>query len=250
MIKHGEKERNKLRLAAAIIVLLFVLLATVSGVTFAKLYGDGESDGAPATVATPVALSYYKAIYRTDSAGKTETVGFSGGAGSVTVNDVEPRDTLDIYYAITDSDGVRHNEVLLKATVTLGIKLVMKMNSGSIQTEYFEGWKEYAPADGVKNGGLLQVYGVAGGAEHEIRASQVSGGKVDYSGSTLIVEKVGDEIANKFGFYISPEEGTVNEYVYHFRFRLPEQGSETESYAGARLYIDINALFEQSFGNI
>lgn len=250
MLKHGVNKKNKIRLMTVIFLLLSVLLATVSGVTFAKLYGEGGSNTAPSAVATPVAKSYYKAIYRTALSGGQETVAFVGGSDSVTVNDVEPNDTLDIYYAISDSDGARRNEVLLRATVTVCVRLEMIVSGGNRNTEYFAGWKEYGSSDGVKNGGLLQVYGVSGNAENEIRTAENSSGKVDYTGGTLLVETEEEKTVNRFGFYISPEKDSASEYVYHIRFVLPAQGAETESYAGARLFIDINALFEQSMSGI
>ena len=35
------------------------------------------------------------------------------------------------------------------------------------------------------------------------------------------------------------------DYAYHIRFRLPEQSSVTESYAGAKVYFDIGIIAEQ-----
>lgn len=249
MIKRGELKKNFGRIATAVLLLVLTLLAAVSGITFAKLYGVGEGESAPSAIAVPVARSGYKQIFRTDAAGKREAVSFGGGATSVTVKDVEPEDILDIYYYVTDTDGLKINEVLLETTVTVCVRLEMLMQeTGSKREEYFAGWKEYNTAeDGVKNGGLLQIYGVSGGMENEIRPSRNTSGKVDYSGGVLLTETEGEAIYNKFGLYMEPN-GYSSEYVYHIRFVLPKQNAETENYAGARLYIDINALFEQSAG--
>ncbi len=244
------KKKNVARLALALVIILLTFLAAASGVSFAKMYGEGESNGAPSSVAVPVAKGGFKNVYRTDAAGKRESVAFDGDDSSLTIRDVEPNDVLDVFYYITDAEGNQKNEVLLKATVTVGVRLEMIPSETGVHiTEYFAGWKEYGEDDGVKNGGLLEVYGVFGAKENEIRASKSSTGKVDYSGGTLFVEtdEESGAISNKFGIYLEPS-GYASEYVYHFRFTLPKQNAETESYAGARLYMDINALFEQSAG--
>lgn len=236
------------KLAILALVLAIAVTLSFGAVTFAKYRDDFNQNGNDAYVASTVARLGFKEIYRTDSEGNKERVAFDRNEETVTVKDVEPQDIIDYYFVISDADGTSKNEVLLQVTLAITVRLEMIFtDSNSVGNEYFEGWKAYSDEDGVKNGGYLQISrGNDKQNESQVRPSSSDSGEVDYTGYTLCIEQNGDEIVNKTGFYLQPYNQAVSENVYHVSFTLPKQNSDTENYAGARLYFDINMTCEQA----
>ena len=229
-----------------VMIILLVAIASLGGISFSKYYGEyGKGDDKTSHIAEPIAVLENKAIYRTDSSGNREIVDFDKSSDTVTVKDVEPQDVIDYYFTVTDKDGKSYNEVLMKVTLSLTVRLEMILESGVKSTVYFAGWESYDEDDGIKNGGELKIYGVIGGDESQIRKPQSGGDGVDYSGYTLYVAEEDGATVNKVGFYISPYGVSAKEYTYHISFTLPKQSEETERYAGARLYFDTEMLAEQ-----
>lgn len=236
------------KLAITVIVLAIAVTLTFGAVTFAKYREDFAHEGNNGHVASTVAKLDFKAIYRTDSEGNKERVAFDRNEGTVTVKDVEPQDVIDYYFVISDADGAVRNEVLLQITLSITARLEMIFSdSEEVGKEYFEGWKEYSETDGAKDGGYLRIFrGNDEQNESQIRPSSSDSSEVDYTGYTLHVEKNGNEAVNKTGFYLQPYSQAVSEHVYHVSFTLPKQSSDTENYADARIYFDINMECEQA----
>ena len=101
-------------------------------------------------------------------------------------------------------------------------------------------------ADGVRAGGSLTLYhGAEGENETAIRPSIEGGEEVDFSGNKLSVSDNADgSIDNKTGLLMAADDDK-KDHAYHIRFRLPEQSSVTESYARAKVYLDIGIIAEQ-----
>lgn len=236
------------KLAIIVVVLALAVTLAFGAVTFAKYREDFSHEGNNGHVASTVAKLDFKAIYRTDSEGNKERIAFDRDEQTITVKDVEPQDVIDYYFSISDADGASRNEVLLQITLAITVRLEMIFSGeNSVSKAYFEGWKTYSDSADVKNGGYLQIFrGNDEQNESQIRPSSGESSEVDYTGYTLHVDKSGDEIVNKTGFYLQPYSQAVSEHVYHVSFTLPKQSSDTENYAGARLYFDINMACEQA----
>lgn len=231
-----------------IIVSLVLAITLIAGaVSYARFREDFNPTN-DAYIAPALATIDFTSIYRTDAEGVKERISFEKNGGTVTVNDVEPQDAIDFYFAVSDANGVSVNEVLLKITLTVSVRLEMIFsNSNAVRQEYFEGWKTYGIEDGTKNQGYLKI--LRGGNEaneSQIRPSSGTSHGVDYTGYSLHIEKNNGKILNKFGFFMQPYSQAISEYVFHVSFTLPTQSAETENYAGARVYFDVNMDCEQS----
>lgn len=239
------KKRN-LSLIPFFLAALFAVIAVGGSATFARFYGEYEKKK-EAGVAVVVAKLETNSVYRTDSEGMRISVAFDPTSESTSVKDVEPEDVIDYYFTITGADGRKENEVSMKVTLVIRVRLEMIIpGENVIRTCYFAGWKNYTAADGVRSGGSLKLYhGAEGENETDIRPSIGGGEEVDFSGNKLSVSNNADgSIDNKTGLLMTADDDK-KDHAYHIRFRLPEQSSVTESYAGAKVYFDIGIIAEQ-----
>lgn len=243
-------KKKKVKLLPIILILIMIICAVGGTITFAKFYGDYEKKTETVKIADAVMKIEVNSIYRTDSQGSKISASFNKNATTVTLNDIEPEDEIEYYFTVTGADGRRVNEVNMNVVLSVNVRLetiaVDEGGNGTKNVDYFAGWKQYAPADGVKDGGYLRIYhGSETDTEQDIRPSGTGISDVDYKGNSLLVEETTNGITNKTGFVMKADDD-VKEYSYHLRFTVPRQNSEKENYAGARVYFDIQAVAEQA----
>ena len=243
-----DKKKN-IKLLPIILILIMIICAVGGTVTFAKFYGDFEKKNETVKIADAVMKIEVNSIYRTDSQGNKVSASFNKNATTVTLSDIEPEDEIEYYFTVSGIDGRRVNEVSMNAVLSVAVRLetiAAETNANVAKNvDYFAGWKQYAPADGVKDGGYLRIYhGSETDTEQDIRPSGTGSSEIDYKGNSLLVAETTDGIVNKTGFTMNADDD-VKEYSYHIRFTVPKQNSEKENYAGARVYFDIQAVAEQ-----
>lgn len=243
-------KKKKVKLLPILFILIAIICAVGGTTTFAKFYGDYEKKNETAKIADAVMKIEVNSVYRTDSQGSKVSAIFNKNATTVTLYDIEPEDEIEYYFTVTGVDGKRVNEVSMNVVLTVAVRLetiaVGADGKGIKNVDYFAGWKQYAPADGVKDGGHLRVYhGSETDTEQDILPSRTGISEVDYKGNSLLVTESADGITNKTGFVMKADDDK-KEYSYHLRFTVPRQNSEKEHYAGARVYFEIQAVAEQA----
>ena len=243
-----DKKRN-VKLLPIILILITIICAVGGTATFAKFYGDFEKKTETVKIADAVMKIEVNSIYRTDSQGSKVSASFNKNATTVTLYDIEPEDEIEYYFTVTGADGRRVNEVNMNVVLSVAVRLETIAadadGNGAKNVDYFAGWKQYAPADGVKDGGYLRIYhGSETDTEQDIRPSGTGISDVDYKGNSLLIVESTEGISNKTGFTMRVDDDE-KEYSYHIRFTVPRQNSEKENYAGARVYFDIQAVAEQ-----
>lgn len=230
----------------SLILVLIALIASIGGtVTFSRFYDGYRNINDSVKVADAVAKIEVNQITLTDAQG-TKQVKFDANADTVTVNDVEPEDVIEYYFTVHGTDGKRVNEVNMNLTVSIGVRLETIYSGSALKKHYFAGWQRYsdeAYRKDVRYCGYLQIFH---GNGNDIRQPETPTETVDFTGKSLaVVEGADNSIVNKTGLVMRADDD-VKEYAYRVRFTLPKQTSETENYAGATVYFDINVLAEQT----
>lgn len=249
---------NKKKNAKAISVILVLIIAVLtigSTITFARFYGKYENKNDNVKIASAVMKTEVNHVWRErEGVEDSKTFAkFDKNSGTVTLSDVEPEDTIAYYFTVTGMGENKTNEVNMKVTVSITVRLeTIARDGGGNSVDYFAGWKRYGENgvdDGVKNGGYLQIFrGAKDEKPSEIHESSAGGTEVDYTGNSLLVTNDNLVTTNKTGFIMRADDA-VKEYPYHIIFKLPRQNSETENYAGARVFFDVQAVAEQIQNN-
>lgn len=225
---------------------LLTLLIGTASYSLAR-YGSSLREDPSAHVATFSVNYTHKELTRTGINGSYEVVPFTQGASTVVIQDVEPADTIDYYFSLSDTDGEVFNEVAMKIAITVTVRLEMMLTGGGVSTVYFSGWKSYDNDVTIASGAYLQLYSDNANIDKDILPPQTAITDIDYSGNTLLVRTdATGKAENVIGLTMKPYSGSASEYIYHLRFLLPRQEVDTESYVGARVYIDIDVNAEQA----
>ncbi len=246
MTEKMKKICRKTKIVISISVAL-VLLSAIAAFSLARFYTE-ITGGAGAKTAGFVVTYSHKSLSRTGINGTFEAIPFSENDTSVIINDVEPSDTIDYYFSISDINDSGVNEVALNVIIAVSVRLEMMASGGDITTVYFSGWHDYGDDEGLASGASLKIYGNDAGTDRDIRPPQSATGDIDYGGNSLLIEKNKDtgEIFNFIGLKMKPYDGDVTENIYHLKFLLPKQEADVAGYVGARVYFDITVHAEQA----
>ena len=237
-------KRRKSNVIAVIIALMIFIISVSATITFSRFSDGYRRDDEGAKPADAIAKVEVNAVYR-KAQGVRTSAAFDKKADTVTLYDVEPEDEIEYYFTVSGIDGTRSNEVTMNVTLNISVRLETIATDGTGKhTDYFAGWTRYE--GGIKDNGYLRVYhGGESDSSREIRLSSSGSQEVDYTGNTLAVVTTAESTVNKTGLVMAADDAK-KEYAYHLVFALPRQNAEKESYAGARVYFEIQSVAEQA----
>lgn len=239
--------------------LLLLAVTALGAVTFSRYINPKDQAGG-GRVAHAVSKYEHKELtrisYKQDEGGQEfrekETIPVDNASDTLEIADIQPQDEIRYIFSISDTDGELRNELLLRVTVTIRVRLEMlKIDGGvtSVEKVYFGGGLQYSDGD-VRSGAVLTLwhYRLSDGTTVAIAPPENGGSAVDYTGNSLYVSGSDESgYTNQTGFYMPPsKDAAKNEAAYLLVFRLPEQAMSTENYAGAKMYIDVTVASEQA----
>ena len=239
------KKAKRIPFFPLILALVLLILAIGGTATFSKFYGGYKNKNDAVKIADAVAKIQVNEVTRTDAQGATKQIKFDTNADSVALEDLEPEDVIEYAFTVYGVDGKRVNEVNLNLTLSIGVRLETISSGSALKKHYFVGWQNYSGEEyktDVRYCGLLRIFH---GNGNDIRQPETPTTAVDYTGKSLaVVENADGSVINKTGAVMRADD-EIKEYAYRIKFTLPKQSSETENYAGATVYFDINVLAEQ-----
>ncbi len=246
---------------ALILSVLFISVTIFGAVTYARFY-TSYREAIEAQVAKYAFDFQNVSLKRKDKENREEVIAIDRDAETCEINDIQPNDVIDYVFVISDADGTKYNEVRLRVTLNITVRLeTMEIteNAGAVVTEkssvYFSAFghpAETTPNTDLRQGAEMKLFKINGEHEYDILPAD-NRDKVDYNCEQLWVNEVSatengkpvDRIENKVGFYMEPYSGAVTGNRFRLQFKLPNQVVDLTNYAGARLLINVHADVEQ-----
>lgn len=236
-------------------ILFFMIVLYVCGfsVTFSRYTEQFISES---NVGLPnIVVNYHRdSLFRISEDNKKEEIILNQTDDKIVINDITPLDTIDYKFSISNQDGEKKNEVLMKVTITFSSYLKIRKTIDSTEKEgtvsfenYYISMLEDYTGDGA---GLLInsdirffAFDSDGNSIEKFADNGIS--EVDYSCNKILVEDTTTKYNHKIGFYLDLAANKSQVNTFELSFKIPGQAAIADKYIGAQYIIDLDVEAEQ-----